>query len=468
MKLWIVGALCGGLLCVAPAADAADATTTRHRNHDNWNWQRENWDWSDQEPTDQGSWQDDGSNKWDGAGGGWTGDNSTQDWSPRQEQLVRIRRLAVDTPALSPNGDNINDSAMITFWLSSTQPVGLRVVNDQGTTVRVLGIVRQRGQSAVEWDGKNDVGGVVPDGGYSIEISRGEDATGGTAVLKVGVDVDSTAPKLTVRRPSLAALRQAAIREARRIELARRLKSRGHGRRKHSKHRGWNRHNVNQDEWNRWWNANYVPLTFATTESGNVGITATVAGKSTKVLTWSNAGREKVKVLLPTYKAGAKLKITITASDEAGNNRRTTMSMKLPTPPVRKQDTNDDNSNNGGNAPANPGTPEPPPSGGNPFPAWYQPVLLKATYEAGVPQSWATSKALYNVVSHESSFRPTAQNPTSTAYGLFQFLNTTWATVGCHKTSDAYKQTVCGLRYVSRRYHSPTKAWAFWQAHHWY
>jgi hypothetical protein len=51
---------------------------------------------------------------------------------------------------------------------------------------------------------------------------------------------------------------------------------------------------------------------------------------------------------------------------------------------------------------------------------------------------------------------------------MFQFLDQTWATVDCKKTSDAYQQSVCGLRYIERRYHNPDRAWAFWQDHNWY
>jgi trimeric autotransporter adhesin len=75
---------------------------------------------------------------------------------------------------------------------------------------------------------------------------------------------------------------------------------------------------------------------------------------------------------------------------------------------------------------------------------------------------------LYNILLRESSFNPRAQNPTSTAFGLFQFLNSTWATVNCTKTSDAYRQSVCGLRYIKRRYGTPEAAWRFWQQNHWY
>ncbi|QAX94631.1 tape measure protein [Gordonia phage Harambe] len=72
-------------------------------------------------------------------------------------------------------------------------------------------------------------------------------------------------------------------------------------------------------------------------------------------------------------------------------------------------------------------------------------------------------EALNQLIGHESSWNPNAQNPSSTAYGLFQFLDSTWATVGGTKTSDPYLQAVYGARYIKNRYGSPSAAWAFWQ-----
>jgi hypothetical protein len=76
--------------------------------------------------------------------------------------------------------------------------------------------------------------------------------------------------------------------------------------------------------------------------------------------------------------------------------------------------------------------------------------------------------ALQWIIQHESGGRPNAQNPTSTAYGLFQFLNGTWASTGIGKTSDPSLQSLAGMRYISSRYGSPAAAKAFWQAHGWY
>jgi hypothetical protein len=69
---------------------------------------------------------------------------------------------------------------------------------------------------------------------------------------------------------------------------------------------------------------------------------------------------------------------------------------------------------------------------------------------------------------HESSWNPNADNPTSTAYGIPQFLDSTWASVGIAKTSDPYKQIDAGLIYIEKSYGSPCSAWDFWQANNWY
>lgn len=72
-------------------------------------------------------------------------------------------------------------------------------------------------------------------------------------------------------------------------------------------------------------------------------------------------------------------------------------------------------------------------------------------------------QALETLVYRESSWRPDAQNPKSTASYLFQFLDQTWATVGCVKSQDIDIQAKCGLKYINQRYGSPSKALYFWE-----
>lgn len=72
------------------------------------------------------------------------------------------------------------------------------------------------------------------------------------------------------------------------------------------------------------------------------------------------------------------------------------------------------------------------------------------------------------LLTKESSWNPNAQNPVSTAYGLFQFLNSTWSTVGGKKTSDPRLQLEYGLKYIKQRYGDVRGARRFWERNRWY
>lgn len=76
--------------------------------------------------------------------------------------------------------------------------------------------------------------------------------------------------------------------------------------------------------------------------------------------------------------------------------------------------------------------------------------------------------AWYQIGMNESGWNNNAQNPTSTAYGIGQFLDSTWAGVGGSKTSDPRLQVQYMAQYIKNRYGSPSRALAFWNAHHWY
>lgn len=76
--------------------------------------------------------------------------------------------------------------------------------------------------------------------------------------------------------------------------------------------------------------------------------------------------------------------------------------------------------------------------------------------------------ALYTLIQKESSWDPNAQNPSSTAYGLFQFLNGTWAGTGHRKSNDPRVQAEAGLNYIAGRYGTPSAALRFHRANNWY
>jgi Transglycosylase-like domain len=90
---------------------------------------------------------------------------------------------------------------------------------------------------------------------------------------------------------------------------------------------------------------------------------------------------------------------------------------------------------------------------------------VAATYGWATGQEWTD---LNNIIMAESGYSNIAQNPGSTAYGIFQFLDTTWAGVGGVKTSNALLQATYGLEYIKQRYGDPIKAWAFHLANGYY
>lgn len=95
---------------------------------------------------------------------------------------------------------------------------------------------------------------------------------------------------------------------------------------------------------------------------------------------------------------------------------------------------------------------------------------FKFAQEIGPQFGWtgAELQAWYTLGMKESGWRHTAQNPTSTAYGIGQFLNSTWAGVGHTKTSDPRTQVLAMAKYIRNRYGSPSKALAFHLKNNWY
>lgn len=93
--------------------------------------------------------------------------------------------------------------------------------------------------------------------------------------------------------------------------------------------------------------------------------------------------------------------------------------------------------------------------------------------EAMIPYGWNQGPewdALVQLVQGESSWNPNARNPSSGAYGLFQFLGTTKDAYLPDENPNPRIQGAAGARYIKDRYGSPTGAWSFWNAQnpHWY
>lgn len=69
-------------------------------------------------------------------------------------------------------------------------------------------------------------------------------------------------------------------------------------------------------------------------------------------------------------------------------------------------------------------------------------------------------KYIRSIVMKESGGNPNADNPSSSAFGLFQKLR--------EKSRNPFVQAQHGMSYIKGRYGNPAKAWAFWKRHHWY
>lgn len=76
--------------------------------------------------------------------------------------------------------------------------------------------------------------------------------------------------------------------------------------------------------------------------------------------------------------------------------------------------------------------------------------------------------ALDRLEMKEAGYNPLAQNPTSTAFGLGQFLNSTWGAYGHKKTSDPLGQIQAMYDYIAKRYGDPSKALNFHLRNNWY
>jgi hypothetical protein len=90
-----------------------------------------------------------------------------------------------------------------------------------------------------------------------------------------------------------------------------------------------------------------------------------------------------------------------------------------------------------------------------------------------VGQVHGLSEAEAYIIQHESGGDPTAQNPHSSAFGIWQGLQSTRELYAQKmgfdpNTTDVNQQLQMFREYVSERYGTAENAEAFWRVHHWY
>jgi hypothetical protein len=74
------------------------------------------------------------------------------------------------------------------------------------------------------------------------------------------------------------------------------------------------------------------------------------------------------------------------------------------------------------------------------------------------------------IFTKESHLNPNAKNPTSTAKGIGQLLDSTYKNIGLKHSADPIAQVVASIAYISRHYGSDgaCAAKAFWLRHSYY
>jgi hypothetical protein len=119
-----------------------------------------------------------------------------------------VLRFSATTKAISPNGDGIADRTLVGFDLSEDARVSFALVDERGDEVRELVGARdlegdQKHRFA--WDGRDDDGAPVPDGGYRMQVTLRDE--GRTLRSEKEVKVDTRAPRirLAFAKPNLVA-----------------------------------------------------------------------------------------------------------------------------------------------------------------------------------------------------------------------------------------------------------------------
>jgi flagellar hook assembly protein FlgD len=107
--------------------------------------------------------------------------------------------LAASANPFSPNGDGRLDETTVSFELTRTADVLVRVMRSDRVVKRLQRGTLEGGSYAFAWDGGDRYGMRAPDGMYRIRVDA-TTTTFGTRTLRRGVRVDTIRPGLRIRR----------------------------------------------------------------------------------------------------------------------------------------------------------------------------------------------------------------------------------------------------------------------------
>lgn len=105
---------------------------------------------------------------------------------------LRIPQITAEaSPSLiSPNGDKAQDSTNFSYTLNEDAHVSVQVLNENNVLVRTLSSneFQTRGQHVTAWDGRDNLGQIVADGRYRLEVTGKGTVMAGSQSVTVVVD----------------------------------------------------------------------------------------------------------------------------------------------------------------------------------------------------------------------------------------------------------------------------------------